>query len=62
VTALGLPIGTVGISDPAQLLDGLTQLGRIHPPRHLHQHRVGFELHLVGQLAGAVGDHPGMGR
>jgi hypothetical protein len=61
MTTFGPLVGTVGVGDRHQIAHRLAQQWRIHPPRHLQQDRVGFELHLVGELAGAVGDHPGMG-
>jgi hypothetical protein len=53
---LGLPIRPRRINHPAQVLDGPPQLGQVQPPRRLHQHRVGHQLHLLGQALGAVGD------
>jgi hypothetical protein len=62
MAALAGGIGTFGVGDLQQIADRLAQPRRIHLGRGLHQHRLSFPSHLVGELVGALGQHPGMGR
>ena len=55
-----MAVGRVRVSDQTQMSDDPPQPGRIQPTGRLHQHRLGRHRHLLGQLLGAMGQHPSM--
>jgi hypothetical protein len=54
--------GTVGVGDLAQISHGLAELGWVEAAGRVDQDRFGVGGEVVGELAGALGQHPGMGR
>jgi len=54
--------GTVGVGDLAQISHGLAELGWVEAAGRLDQDRFGVGGEVVGELAGALGQHPGMSR
>jgi hypothetical protein len=50
------------IGDLDQIPDRLAQQRRIQPGGRLEQHRFGVGRDLVGEVTGALGEDPGMGR
>jgi len=59
---LGRLVGTLGVNDLAQVGDGLAQPRWVQLAGQLEQDRFGLGSDLIGQVVGAVGQHPGMGR
>ena len=51
----------VRVSDQTQMAQDPPQPRRIQPSGRLHQHRLGRHRHLLGQLLGAMSQHPSMG-
>jgi hypothetical protein len=62
MVAFGLGLGAVRVGDQPQVSDQLAQPRRVQAPGHLHQDRFGLGGDRGGQLVGADGQHPGVGR
>ena len=58
---LEFTISAVWVGGQAQMGDDPPQPRRIQPPGRLHQHRFGLGGDRVGEVLGAMGQHPGMG-
>ena len=57
---LGVAISGLRVGDQAQKPQDPPQPRRIQPTGRRHQHRLGLHSHLLGEVLGAMSQHPGM--
>jgi hypothetical protein len=60
VAPLPLPLGTIRVGDQQQMAQDPPQPPWVQPSGRLDQDRFGLGGHMLGQVVGAVGHHPGM--
>ena len=57
---LQFTVGAVRVGHQLEMAQDPSQPRRIQPTGRLHQHRLGLHGHLVGQVLGAMSQHPSM--
>ena len=58
---LAVAVGGGRVGDKTKMSDDPPQPGRVQPTGRLHQHRLRRHSHIVGEVLGAMSQHPSMG-
>jgi hypothetical protein len=61
MTPVIVMLGAIGVGDQLEVAQDPPQPGRIQPTGCFQQDRFGLGGHMLGEVLGALGQHPGMG-